>query len=71
MKKLFQLLLARRLAGTPIGMAAILLGWFLARRKRRRRAYQAERETERVGRRYGATSFAATRGGRSRASSPR
>ncbi|MGR6922954.1 DUF6203 family protein [[Actinomadura] parvosata] len=51
MKKLFKLLLARRLAGTPLGLAALAAGWLLARRKRRRRAYEAERESAHVGRR--------------------
>lgn len=53
MKNLFKLLLARRMAGTPLGLAALVLGWFLARRRKRRHAHEAERETERVGRRSG------------------
>ncbi|NJP94384.1 hypothetical protein HCN51_33940 [Nonomuraea sp. FMUSA5-5] len=51
MKKLFKVLVARRLAGTPLGLAALAAGWLLARRKRRRRAYEAERESAHVGHR--------------------
>ncbi|MEV0829869.1 DUF6203 family protein [Nonomuraea rubra] len=53
MKNLLKLLLAKRMAGTPLGLAALVLGWFLARRRRRRHAYETEQETERVGRRSG------------------
>ncbi|UBU15437.1 DUF6203 family protein [Nonomuraea gerenzanensis] len=42
MKKLLKLLFARRLAASPLGLAALVLGWFLARRKRHRRAEETE-----------------------------
>ncbi|WP_043631883.1 DUF6203 family protein [Nonomuraea candida] len=47
MKKLFQLLVARRLAKTPIGLAALAIGWLLARRRRRNRP---DHENKRIGR---------------------
>ncbi|MGW3348916.1 DUF6203 family protein [Nonomuraea rubra] len=61
MKNLLKLLLAKRMAGTPLGLAALVLGWLLARRRRRRHAYETEHETERVGRRSGVAAHA--RGG--------
>ncbi|MFB4267190.1 DUF6203 family protein [Nonomuraea sp. GTA35] len=70
MRKLFKLLLARRMAGTPLGLAALVLGWFLARRRRRRHAYEAEHETERAGR-HSRTASPARGPGRSRAASRR
>ncbi|MEV0391165.1 DUF6203 family protein [Nonomuraea sp. NPDC050643] len=38
MKKFLKLMVARRLAATPIGLAALGIGWFLGRRRRKQRA---------------------------------
>ncbi|MFC4115976.1 DUF6203 family protein [Nonomuraea zeae] len=38
MRKLFNLVVARWLARTPVGLIALGIGWFLARRRRRNRA---------------------------------
>ncbi|MET8867843.1 DUF6203 family protein [Nonomuraea sp. NPDC049421] len=43
MKKLLKLLVARKMATTPLGIAALGVGWFLGRRRKRRRA---EREAQ-------------------------
>ncbi|WP_143044251.1 DUF6203 family protein [Nonomuraea jiangxiensis] len=38
MKKLLKLVVGRWLARTPLGLVALALGWYLARRRRRREA---------------------------------
>ncbi|MGW4797804.1 DUF6203 family protein [Nonomuraea sp. MG754425] len=48
MKKLFQLLVARRLARTPLGLTALGIGWLLARHFRRRHAEEAAQQPRRA-----------------------
>ncbi|MEW9551706.1 DUF6203 family protein [Nonomuraea sp. NPDC050783] len=45
MKRLLKVLLARRLAATPVGALILGIGWLLGRR-RRRRAQQAGRPAD-------------------------
>ncbi|MFG1696594.1 DUF6203 family protein [Nonomuraea sp. NPDC049309] len=60
MKRLLKLLVARRLAATPLGLAVLGAGWILGRRRKRRRA---EREEHRPVPRYGRTAQENVRAG--------
>ncbi|MEV0620258.1 DUF6203 family protein [Nonomuraea sp. NPDC050404] len=48
MKKLFKLLLARKMAKTPIGLAALAIGWYLARHRRQKHADHEDDHTKRA-----------------------
>ncbi|GAB2913796.1 DUF6203 family protein [Nonomuraea fastidiosa] len=61
MKAFLKLLVARRLAATPLGLAILGAGWILGRRRKRRRA---EREGRQPVPQYGRTAQEAARAGR-------